>query len=62
MTVKRAQANLDRADKRLRELGISNLGMFAIYGRPKHLARLVKAITEYQTAKADFKEAGKGKR
>lgn len=57
MTTLQAQRRLDRADKRLRDLGISNLGMFAIYGRPKHLARLVKAIADYQVAKSDFKEA-----
>lgn len=62
MTTRQARRRLDRADQRLRDLGISNLGMFAIYGRPKHLARLVKAIADYQVAKADFKEARKGKR
>lgn len=59
MTLAQAQRRLDRADKRLRDLGISNLGMWAIYGRPGHLGKLVKAIADYQVAKADFKEAKK---
>lgn len=60
MTIKQAQRRLDKADDRLRMVGVSNLGMSAIYQKPeKHIRKLHHALYDYTEAMDAVEQAKK---
>lgn len=60
MTIKQAQRRLDKADDDLRMAGVSNLGMYAIYQRPrKQIAKIRHAALWWLIAWEDLRYAKK---